>query len=290
MLGKVLKYELRATARETLPFFGLALVASGVMRLLFWLAPRLWEPAEMIIMGLGTTLGTLMVVAVGLLGLVIPIVRFYRGMVSGEGILSFTLPVKTGTHITGRVISGSLFGMVGILVAVACAFLLVPGMWESSMNLMVADFSFGSTQMAVSLDSLPLSFWLSAIGWVLALVIMAVVSSLVQVYVSIAVGQRIARNKVAGSIIGYLLVNAAQGFGMMMLMFIPAIAIVGANRIEAEAWFLSWFDVNSVEASLRGVLNVLWGFTGLVALINLLFTGVEWWLTWYMLDKKLNLT
>lgn len=86
MLGKLLKYELKATSRTFLPIYGaLILVALG---------NRLFRMGN-INLGFGLTTAILvgLFVALGVLTLMVTIQRFNRNLLGDEGYLMFTLPV-----------------------------------------------------------------------------------------------------------------------------------------------------------------------------------------------------
>lgn len=288
MLGKVMKYEFRAMGRMLLPFFGLALVGSGVLRLLFWLAPKIWAPVAAVLGGFLGFISVLLVLAVILVGLIIAVVRFYQTMVTTEGFLSFTLPVTTGAHITGRLIVGSLFSALGFVVALGCISILVPGLWPAILYTPVFSSGgvLGSASYAIA--DLPAQYILSAVGMVAAFILVTVVTNLLQVYAAIGVGTKITKNRVAGSIIGYFIVNTVQGFLMMPLMLVPFIGIMGESGDALQEYVLS-LVVPDAMATLGNMLGVAWLFVGIVSLIALVFAAAQYWLTWFFLDKKLNL-
>lgn len=124
MLGKVFKYEMRAAGRVLLPFYGLSLAIVAVLRFLMFLAPRVWEPAAMFVAGFGSAISMLLVVAVILTSVGYLSVRFYRSMASGEGYLTYTLPVTVDAHIGGKLIAGTLYSILGTVVAFVCGYII----------------------------------------------------------------------------------------------------------------------------------------------------------------------
>ena len=90
MLGKLLKYELKATARTFLPLYGAILVVSVVVRLAF----SKFEHADLF-MGISALTLFGLFVALAVLTLLVIVQRFNNNLLSDEGYLMFTLPVST---------------------------------------------------------------------------------------------------------------------------------------------------------------------------------------------------
>ena len=102
MLGKLLKYEFRATARLFLPIYAAIAILAGLMLLLRALPDDARGVSFLTFM-----VGLLYVVAA--FGLVVTTVvvlvsRFYKNLLGAEGYLMFTLPVTTGQNILAKLI------------------------------------------------------------------------------------------------------------------------------------------------------------------------------------------
>ena len=94
MLGKLLKYEFRATARLFLPIYAAIAILAGLMLLLRALPDDATGVSFLTFM-----VGLLYVVAAfGLFvtTVVVLVSRFYKNLLGAEGYLMFTLPVTTG--------------------------------------------------------------------------------------------------------------------------------------------------------------------------------------------------
>ena len=105
MLGKLIKYEFKATGRIFLPVFGALLVMSAISRLLIGL--QLKTPQVISI-----TLSSMLIAAAFVLILVLTIQRFNKNLLSGEGYLMHTLPVSTDKLIWSKLIVAAVWTLV----------------------------------------------------------------------------------------------------------------------------------------------------------------------------------
>jgi hypothetical protein len=125
MLGKLMKYELRATARTMLPGFAAVIVLAGLTRLS---AELLMSRGDFLTL-VGTIVTVLFVLAcmaIGILALIIMIQRFRDNLLGDQGYLMHTLPVTTAANIFAKVLTSVIWyfgtavvGMLAILTLVA---------------------------------------------------------------------------------------------------------------------------------------------------------------------------
>ncbi len=280
MLGKVLKYELRSNGRLLLPFFGLAIAVCGVLRLLLLLAPHIWAPAGTVLTGLASTLGPLVLVAVWVLCFVALLVRFWQSMAGNEAYLTFTLPVKTGTHLLARLLSSILFALLSVLVVLVCGWVLIPGFFSVT----VQGFSVASVYIGPGV-------WFSLIAWVLALIITGFISTFLLLYASIAIGTQFSRHRIAGSIAGYFVLNAVESFLMLPLVLLPLGQLIGWNENAVEQRVLEMSTVGITDPTLliQQLLGYMWMILGIGALVVLVIGALNYCITLYLFSKRLNL-
>ena len=88
MLSKLLKYELKATGRIFLPLFLALLLFAGINR--FTLSPDEFDAPAMISM----IMYIIIMVGMFVMTFIMMIQRFYKNLLSDEGYLMLTLPVK----------------------------------------------------------------------------------------------------------------------------------------------------------------------------------------------------
>jgi hypothetical protein len=113
MLGKLIKYEFRATGRILLPLFGALILAACISRLFSSL--RFETPSA-----IGIAISVILIIATFVIVLVLTLMRFSRNLLSNEGYLMFTLPVTTDSLIWSKLIVAFVWNILS-LVAVFLA-------------------------------------------------------------------------------------------------------------------------------------------------------------------------
>ncbi|HPF87914.1 MAG TPA: hypothetical protein PK537_07655 [Candidatus Limiplasma sp.] len=115
MLGKLMKYEFKATGRIFVPLFSALLIVSAVTRLM----GSLRSTAPHVI---GVTLASMLIAAAFVITLILTIQRFYKNFMTNEGYLMFTLPVNTDRLIWAKLIVATVWTLVcGAVVSLSIA-------------------------------------------------------------------------------------------------------------------------------------------------------------------------
>lgn len=288
MLGKVFKYELRACARLLVPFFAVVLVLAALLRGLWALLPMWWPPAAFFIENLAASLGMLLSVAVVLFCMAVTIVRFYQGMVGREAYLQFSLPVSANTHILGRLLSATLWTLAGFAVAILSVFFTIPGLFSAMIDPTLIGTGPGNAGAAMGLFDLPAPILFSLAGVIFVFILLCIVSNLAKFYASFAIGSQFGQNRLLGSFIGYIILNAASLVIVVPLLLIPAFTVLGSNNQEFMAYMSAMVSPNIIE-SMSNMLGFLWACTGILGTIILLLTALQYWLALHLFGKKLNL-
>lgn len=133
MLGKLLKYETKATARSFLPIY--------IAIFLFALVNRLINPLQKVGNEFGTTIEGFnffnmmrmismfvyfaLIVAVIAMTFIIIIQRFYKNLLGDEGYLMFTLPVKPWQHIISKLLVSMLWIILSFVIIICSVLILV---------------------------------------------------------------------------------------------------------------------------------------------------------------------
>ena len=113
MLGKLIKYDLKALAKILAPLWGVLLV----MGLIFGISIRSNLDGignTMIVFSLVVIIAV--IVAIFVMNVIIVIQRFWNGLLQEEGYLMFTLPVTTRSLILSKVISALIISCGTALV------------------------------------------------------------------------------------------------------------------------------------------------------------------------------
>lgn len=118
MLGKLLKYEFKATSRTFLPIY--------VALILVSLGNRLFRMGN-IDFGLGLTTALLvgLFVALGVLTLIVTIQRFNRNLLGDEGYLMFTLPVTTNELIFSKLLTTIIWSGLSTIIGMITFVILI---------------------------------------------------------------------------------------------------------------------------------------------------------------------
>jgi len=109
MLKKLMKYEFLATGRVFVPLFAALIILSGVNRLLSYLpidAPQV----------IGIIVSVILMVGIMVLTLILTLQRFRSNLLSSEGHLMMTLPVRTDHLILGKMFTAAVWGIASFIV------------------------------------------------------------------------------------------------------------------------------------------------------------------------------
>ena len=256
MLGKLIKYELKAFGRVMLPLYGLLLAAAGVFSLTIRLSMTAF--AKNIIEKFAILSGLLFVVAliaVMVVMIIMIIQRFYRNLLGTEGYLMFTLPVTTLQHILSKAICAFIWIVLGTAAGTLAGLLMIA---------VVGDLPEFSKQLRDGLKILNLDQ--DAAGnliMALAVMVMGIMATLSKVYAAISIGHQWSDHRLFGAVLAYI------GIGIIEV----AIASIPGLRelvVSAEG-------SNIREAFLAGI--------GISAVQMLVYGAVAW----ILLERRLNL-
>jgi len=265
MLGRLIKHELKATARYFLPLFLIAIVLTPITRFTLWIGnyPKILQFIPTVIVFV--YVASLIMVASASILLII--YRFYKSMVTDEGYLMHTLPVSTESHIMSKLTVSSIWTISSWLVI----FISLSGMFFTSerLSLLIDKLSYAWFYINTTINgSLVVLFIIE----IIFLVILGIFTSPLIYYASIAIGQVISKNKILGSIIGYFIIQVVSQIIGVILM-VP-VGIYGDRVGDSADSILSFFASFFFPATI-----LLAVFTQLVLFV----------ITDYIFKKKLNL-
>ncbi len=269
MLGKLLKYEFKATARVMLPFLGgllaIALAAN--------LGIRLIDSSR-----LATIIGAFVVVAyflaicaIGVVTLVLLVYRFYRGFLSDEGYLTFSLPVSVHTQLWSKLIVSAIWIIVAFIALVLSVFLVASPVnlardVLSSLGEMFERFSRAYGIGAFELVSFALELMLLAL--------LASLASCLLFYASMSLGFSFNGHKVLYSVLIFI--------GIGIVTQIASIALIATIGIGLNALPL---DV------LHGMHHIDYGHVFMLSMcaLEIIYCAVLYLVTATSLGHRLNL-
>lgn len=270
MLGKLVKYECRSSMKF-ISLIWLALVVAGAIMGVWirfidsYFVDGIWVMLEVIPPILYFTL----FVATFVISIIIVLMRFYKGLLSEEGYLMHTLPVKPWQLITAKGIVSGIVVTVSFFAAILSMFLM--GILT---DLNSAIDSIRSVGDFISAEP---KFIFIAIE-VVILFIAGILKSIYQIYASMAIGQLIDKYRIL------LTVGAYIGISTVLTM-IGALFMMGMGNTGIPDWFdrLMTSDVidNIFTVSQLGI-----GVLFIITLVQLVAFHI---VTERILSLKLNL-
>jgi hypothetical protein len=260
MLGKLLKYEIKATGRIFLPLFLALLMFAGITRIISKIGPENWNtPAT-----LSAVVYIIIMVAMFVMTFIMMIQRFNKNLLSDEGYLMLTLPVKPWKHIVSKL----MVSLMWILASGTVALISI---------LIIALKKGDITKIAVGLATLyhrvfeqygP-SIYLLSFEIIIGLLI-SLASGILIIYASIAIGHLFNKHKMLASFGAFILLNTLSQILFMLL----------SSTLEIRHF--SNIHFNSIQSAMEWVIAYGIIFTGLLSAAYFAVTN-------YILSKRLNL-
>jgi hypothetical protein len=199
MLGKLLKYEFKATARIFLPLLLAIAVLTPITR--FMTSIDVFPGALSIIPGIFAFLYIIMLVAIAVVAGILIIIRFYKNMVTEEGYLMHTLPVTPSQHIWSKAIVSFVWSIVSTFVILVSLFFFL--ITPERLNTLKEGFgelmSFLHTNLGGDLTICFIE------GFIL--LIIGIFANIFYIYASIALGQMISRHRIVGAFAAAVVMN-----------------------------------------------------------------------------------
>lgn len=271
MLGKLLKYEVKSTARIFLPIYGLIIALALLNK--FFIANNSFSYGGNYHKGLQIAATISMVtyvafiVALFVVTLIVLIRRFYRNLLGDEGYLSFTLPVKVHSHIDSKLIITFMWEVLSLIVAAFSIFIMtinsntVQNFSEFCMDVSSFYQRYGSMAYGVTAEFIILS-------------IISMLTCILQIYASIVIGNLSGKHKMLASFGVFI------GFGIVQQIIASTIF----SNMTSISLFHSYEYSNDAQA-----FSAVSTFLISIIIFSLVFGAIFYFITNWMLSKKLNL-
>ena len=227
----------------------------------------------------------ILIVAMAVVTIVVIIERFYKSMISQEGYLMHTLPVKPWQHIVSKLSMAIIWTAIAIVVVIASLFIIggISGLLTEI--LADADFSLLINEME----------YIFGEGMLDALIICSIVQGIrliLQMYAAMAIGGSSTKNKVAYSFLAFVVITVIVSVIASLVSMICMTGMFVTSGEFASFMLGSAMDATTViDAGIAGSgFDTLFG--GMVAVqlvMDGIFAVVFFLLTNYFLTKRLNL-
>lgn len=262
MLGKVIKYDLKATARYFIPLY----LALGGITLLNKLSLELFANTSSTRFSRTIMVALMVFYIIFLVGgiflnYVILTVYFYKNLTGDEGYLTFTLPVKTSTIINGKFITGLIWSFLSNIIVLLSVMFLISGHGVLK-ELFVHLPRYMDRYYDISMRRVITFSFLLTVSYIASLL-----RTIFMLYASISLGQFFGKYKILGAIASYIgLSFLSQIIGLITAVFTGVISNIDFNGFKT--------------LSLSLIVSLM---------ITILACAVYYILTVYIFDKKLNL-
>ena len=268
MVKKLWKHELLSYVRLLLPVYVAVLGVALLNRVLQFfetdsIVYRISFGSSLVLCGLAA-------IVAGVLTTVFIIVRFYRHLFSGEGYLTFTLPVTPIQHLWVKLSCAFTCQFTTLIVIALAAMVLGAG------DVNAEVFQAAAYLFRMSYDEVGVHVVLFIAEFVL-LLFASLVSETLVYYFCIAVGQTFKKNRVLAAVGVYFLYTIVV---QVISTVISIVFTVGASFLPIDQW-MEWIE--------RNLCMFIHGFAGLVFAVSVGLSAVFFLLTRSILHKKLNL-
>lgn len=268
MLGKLFKYEMRATGRIFLPTY-LVLLAFAILTR-FSLSVNHFDfdrVSDLAAIFMTTVIAgyVLAIFGVFIVAFVVIIQRFYKNLTGDEGYLMFTLPVNTWELVTSKLLSALVWQLVTAAAVVVSLCILLFRL-EYLPDMMDAFRWFWreiNMEIGVNLAAFILEM--------LLLMVLGAVQGTLMIYASIAIGHTIHKHRVLGAVGAYIGLSVAIQFASSIAM-LP----LGLTSFRTD-----WYSMNPTAAFHMIMLAS--------AILCLIVGAILFFITTYILGRQLNL-
>ena len=259
MLGKVLKYDLKALCRYLIPLYAVLFGLGIMIRLLGF-----FDNVSIIAIICGLMIVALVVLSClsFVLNGIFSVKYYLENLFKDEGYLTHTLPVKKGTLLFSKVLASLVtFSMTALVLII---------------SLIVAFYQKGLFVDVVKVLNLSI-YGMSVYEFLLFMIVYGIigyVATILMVYAAIAIGYSRSSNKLVSSVVWGLIFYFVMEF--LYLGLLGIIMIINPT-------FISNLD-NSVF-----MMKDLIAFFSIFMVFTALIGGVYYYISYRFMDKKLNL-
>lgn len=267
MLGKLMKYELRATSRTMLPLLLLTLLLSVFTRMTSAVVQSGHSKFMEVINALLILAFILALIGTAVFSVVLMVVRFRNNLMTDEGYLMFTLPVSVHQLLWAKLLVSTLWFIAVFLTDALSVFLVffrtdmfaeLPELFRMLAQKMTSYYAVNGALFALEL---------------LATVLVAMLTACLLFYAPIAIGNSFATHKTLLSVVFYFVIQT-------VLQLVSVFGFAATSRAVYPI-----FEAVFADSVIKTAHLMLLGAFG----YSLVVGAVLYILTWFMLRKHLNL-
>lgn len=200
-------------------------------------------------------------------------IRYYKNIYTDEGYLINTLPVNPRQLILSKLIIGVIWTLITLAVTLLSVLSLIyaAGVSYGGFNIFKQIAILFAEISPVLTERLGMSMF-SLMMYLIPLGIVSLIFSIIMIYSAIALGQMFTHHKVAGAVVWYIAEYTIVQLGFSLLINLPL----------TNLYFNSYSNNIYIGDFLKPVMT---SFT----IITIILSIVLYFITEYLLNKKLNL-
>lgn len=207
MLGKVFKHEMKSSSRLFIPLFMGFLAVTLLCKFsaecanTLQFSPRIMNTISALFM----VLYFIYAIALFVMTAVFIVMHFYKTMISDQGYLTHTLPVKTSTMINGKLLSAILWQILSCILFILSIFIFAAGHFNfNDIRVFWQDLGevIGEISKYINLPLFTVEITLCAIA--------GLFSGPLMMYASLALGHLFRKHRVLFAVVSYFAIYIAM--------------------------------------------------------------------------------
>ncbi|MEE1313228.1 MAG: hypothetical protein UHS41_05720 [Lachnospiraceae bacterium] len=202
MLGKLIKYDLKAMGKTMVPLWITVIIIGliyGIQTYFGFMAPMFDEGMSGILILVLFSI----FLAIFVLNIIFVIQRFWNGLLKEEGYLMFTLPVSIRSLILSKSISSFLISLGSVITAGIVASFMALGAFSYQE---VKDFVNEISSMIVINSEFIIDMILQ-----MFIIILSIISGIYEAYAAMAIGHLSNKNRFVFSFVSYIVLSGIVG-------------------------------------------------------------------------------
>ena len=208
MLGKLIKYEFKATSRYFVPIF-IAMILVFFINSLLVYANLNYVEVNDVVVGIMIALTFGVIIALSIIEIYVSAKRFAQGVFGDEGYLTNSLPVKTHEIIISKTVVMFLFGIFSLIVMVVSIGMVCVAMYSSLSPEGIKSF-WDSLEQAYPFITSDL---ILAIVFFMISLIIGMISSPLLIFLCVSIGhlKAFVSHKYLVGILSYVIISIITG-------------------------------------------------------------------------------
>lgn len=278
MLGRLFKYELKATSKVLVPIYIAFIAITIISRVSIDLQVdegSLWS----FINGMGLFVFIISAITMFVATAIVIIWRFYRNTSSDEGYLLFTLPVKVDYIIISEFLCALIWGFLMSVFAVLGIFLMI---FNRNVDDNIINFSyFGNILSSLTADGI------KAIFYLFLDILISTFQEIMSIYCAISLASLFNKHRLIFSATFYIgLLIVVNAFSILIMNIVEKIFPSGVYNAYSED--ISFSDiVTSWNTDVAPIINSVVSIVDWVFLLVVI--SIEYIIIRKILSKNLNI-